>query len=132
MKRAVVGIIKNPNNSSFAFLQREDETWTFPGGKPEEGEDLDAALVREVKEETGLTVIAAYNLGSRMVGNTRVFYKVCQYLGGDLELKEPEKFVSAGWVSPEVILKTAGGHLFAPVQDYLFNYTSRTFALEPQ
>lgn len=30
--------------------------WTFPGGGVEEGETLEQAVVREVKEETGLDV----------------------------------------------------------------------------
>ncbi len=30
--------------------------WTLPGGAPKEGESLEAAVVREVAEETGFTV----------------------------------------------------------------------------
>ena len=40
--------------------RRHDDTyggwWEFPGGKPERGETLKAAIAREVLEETGLPV----------------------------------------------------------------------------
>jgi len=47
-------------DEKFLFLRRKNEPvkgqWWFPGGRIRKGETLQEALVREVKEETGLTV----------------------------------------------------------------------------
>jgi ADP-ribose pyrophosphatase YjhB (NUDIX family) len=48
-----------------------ERSWSLPGGKVEDGETLTAALVREMREETGLDV----ELG-------RLLY-VCDHLPGD-------------------------------------------------
>ncbi len=38
--------------------------WEFPGGKPEPGESLEAAVVREVKEELGVEIAAGSKIAS--------------------------------------------------------------------
>lgn len=46
-------------HDSLLLLEQNTETsrkWSLPGGKVEEGEALEAALLREVQEETGLQV----------------------------------------------------------------------------
>jgi 8-oxo-dGTP pyrophosphatase MutT (NUDIX family) len=119
----IVGIIRN--GDSYAFLQRTDGTWTFPGGKVEDHEDLNDALVREVAEETGLVVVPTFNLGTRRTDGDRIIYKVCQLLGGELKLKEPDKFNLVAWMSAEAIINSVDGHVFAPVQAYLSTRTKQ-------
>lgn len=56
----VKGLILNEGKVLIVKRSHDDEigggTWECPGGKIEFGEDLEAALVREVKEEVGLNV----------------------------------------------------------------------------
>ena len=55
------GIVKN-SNDEILILRRHPKSrtnphkWELPGGKVDPGEFFDEALVREIKEETGLTV----------------------------------------------------------------------------
>ncbi len=55
-----VGIIENDQDEVLIALRPEEAMlgglWEFPGGKQESGEELEHTLVRELKEELGVTV----------------------------------------------------------------------------
>ena len=58
-KMSVKCMILNENREILLLQKKDPEgllPWEFPGGGLEFGEDLERAAIREVKEETGLTI----------------------------------------------------------------------------
>jgi 8-oxo-dGTP diphosphatase len=58
--------------------------WSLPGGRLEPGEDARAAAVREVREETGLDVVAEDELLTVQIGNYDVTDFSARVTGGEL------------------------------------------------
>ncbi|MCE5254511.1 MAG: NUDIX hydrolase, partial [Actinomycetia bacterium] len=58
---AVTGRAGSADRATWLLLHRKEpvDAWDPPGGRMEEGEDLGSAVLREVSEETGLTVEVA-------------------------------------------------------------------------
>jgi A/G-specific adenine glycosylase len=75
--------------------------WEFPGGKIRPGEDPREACIREIKEETGLTVSIGRHLTH--VKHAYTHFKIqaeiflCHYAGGRVRLNGP---VDHRWIAP--------------------------------
>lgn len=82
-----------------------DGAYALPSGHLEEGENIVEATIREVAEETGLTITAAHLALAHGVfymgqGNSRVyndyFFKVTGWQG-EPQNTEPQKCTATGW-----------------------------------
>jgi len=90
-----------------------NEYWVVPGGGVEEGEGLEEALKREIKEETNLDMIDCQFLEAVDVENgTKQHIFVCNLKDGKEKLGGPEKIDNSldnqyilTWVEIEKVLK---------------------------
>ena len=97
---AVAGYLTNGKNEVLLTkVHWRADTWELPGGQVEEGEALDQAVCREIKEETGLTV--------KPIGITGVYYNTSMhilavvfkvaYISGEIKI-QPEEIQEAKFV----------------------------------
>jgi 8-oxo-dGTP pyrophosphatase MutT (NUDIX family) len=88
--------------------ERDGRTWTLPKGTPERGESTEETALREVREETGLTVRITGPLedieywfvqsGTRI--HKTVHYFLMEPVGGDLDRHDRE-FDQVRWIDFE-------------------------------
>ncbi len=97
----VFGIITDERDRVLLGKDCEQRRWVLPGGRVETGEDLHQALIREIKEETGLEVTPEYLVGvySRPEKPDVGFVFKCRLLAGRLTLSS--EMCELGYFSEE-------------------------------
>ncbi|MBI5492719.1 MAG: NUDIX hydrolase [Deltaproteobacteria bacterium] len=74
-----------------------------PGGKRHEGEGAEASIIREVKEELGVSVSPVRLFGTfdtrSPEGDFSVRMFICEITSGEPGVMEPDKIPSFGWYS---------------------------------
>ena len=107
---AVAGLIRDAEGRVLMIRSPRGD-WEFPGGQVEEGEDLIAALQREVLEETGLTVTVGKLAGvySNVKSHIVMFDFLCELVSG--ELQTSAESLAVEWVAADEAL----GRIIRPV-----------------
>jgi 8-oxo-dGTP diphosphatase len=95
--------------------------WEFPGGKVEEIESEQNALIRELKEELGMTVRVHEKLGSNIHAYDAftinlVAYK-CSFISATFDLTDHDKFE---WVLPCNLKDYNLAEADIPLVDFIF------------
>jgi ADP-ribose pyrophosphatase YjhB (NUDIX family) len=78
-----VGAVVRDGAGRLLLIRRGHEPsrglWSLPGGRVEPGETLQAAVVREVREETGLDVRVGAPVGTVLIPAGAVVYEVTDF-----------------------------------------------------
>ncbi|MCX4659130.1 NUDIX hydrolase [Streptomyces uncialis] len=109
-------------------------TWQFPAGKVERGEAPEDAVVREVKEETGLVVAVTEQLRERTHPETgvRIVYFACMILSGTAHRAAPDEVADINWVSLRDVFHFVPDGFYLPVQQYLDTAATRLSPRDPR
>jgi len=76
--------------------------WNLPGGRVEEGETDQVALVREIEEETGLKVEVLHKVGpDHVFGDDTAIAYSCKVVGGGLKITAEAK--NHAWVTAQEV-----------------------------
>lgn len=104
-----VGGIAHDSNGRLLLVRRANPPgeglWSIPGGRVEPGEDDHTALIREFREETGLSVTVGEWIGSVTRPAVRGLYDIhdyaCQVRSG--VLRAGDDAADARWVTTAIL-----------------------------
>jgi 8-oxo-dGTP diphosphatase len=118
-----VGAFVEDDHGNILLVKTHHNGWVIPGGQVEVGENLMDALVREVKEESGIDVIVSHLMG---VYSNTAQYKwhdgvtdvptklmldfVCKPVGG--ELCGSDETTESRWVPKNKVLDLVEGEAY--------------------
>ncbi|WP_280433672.1 NUDIX hydrolase [Nocardia brasiliensis] len=115
IKVAVSAFVRNADGKILMIHRTDNNKFSIPGGGQEVGETVADAVVREVREETGIDVevdqlIGVYSNPHHVIayddGEVRQEFSICfraKPIGGELRTSDESKEVK--WVSPEDLSK---------------------------
>ncbi|WP_102028398.1 NUDIX hydrolase [Salirhabdus sp. Marseille-P4669] len=119
-------IVRNDKNE-LLLIKGPRRGWEMPGGQVEEGESLEAAAIRETKEETGIDVeiikfCGVFQNVDKSICNTLFLAKP---IGG--QFKTSEESLEVGFFSIEKALKMVTWKNFRERIEYCLNEDDHPF-----
>lgn len=112
---AVMGIVPD-EKGNILLVKTKDGGWVPPGGQVEVGETLTEALIREIKEESGIDVTVSHLIGVYSNTGIHKWYDgvtdvptkvmldfVCKPIGGELAISE--ETTQSEWIPKEEVLE---------------------------
>ena len=102
---AVSGLVRH-HNGKVLLIRGPRRGWEFPGGQVEEGESLIKALIREIKEESGVNASIGSLVGvySNIKSPTKLaFGFLADYVSG--ELTTSEESIETKWIAQHLALQ---------------------------
>ena len=124
----LLGVIFNPKTKRILIGRREKNehvpklTWTFIGGRPSYGEEIEDTLKKKIKLKTGLDVENLGSIFSRTHKENREFlliYHLCEVISG--KEKPADDFVELKWVKPEELENYFTTSFHPHVKEYILN-----------
>lgn len=121
----VFGIITDNEERILLCHRRDYDLWNLPGGRVEADENPWSALIREIKEETGLEVEPIHLTGvySKPDKNEIVLSFVCKITGGKITLNDEADKIE--YFAVGQIPKNTAAKQVARIKDY-FSDKSKT------
>ncbi len=124
----IVGIIFDTKKRKILIGRRVNDpyikelNWTFPGGVPNYGEDLEKFVERKIKEKTDLKV---KNLGCVFAREFKennkilIMYYLCEVVSG--KERPRDNLVELKWVKPEELEKHFTTSFDPRLKEYIMN-----------
>lgn len=106
-----VAVVFNHKNEVLITQRQDLRNWVFPGGGIKKGELIEEAVIREVKEETGIDVKLEKLVTTYIIDHflrwAIVFVFKAKYKKGKLKRQKGE-VLSVKWVAPDQARKLLG------------------------